>query len=403
MADYSKLTNPFTNANGDISFGSIVNALSNFSNSVNDIGSTSLFQYTRRSIVSSRVFIDQTLASADVLNPLMLNIMNLYAGLIMTAVNLNQQITSTKTVRDTLAVVATEDFKVEFAEELMDNYFAGCNFKSTMTANVGEQAPAADNVASEEEAAANTPATVNDRSRDDRPNTIKGSDSRLLNKDIAAGMDIPIPSGRVIQVTFDTNRSGKFVVNILLQLHPTYVSPEVIQQFISLNFKPTLKQRWLQMSAGEISFFTDFLLGNDLRRKRFDALRKDRTGALSEMIDAKDNAVANMWMKLLPTTPDRQNIANTILIYDKRTFEKACSGSGINFKSYANRQRFFRGTMAMLVAVVDVMYNKVEIFYNGISTSSVFTFDQLKKNAKTESTDILAMMKNYAQGMAPRF
>ena len=59
--------------------------------------------------------------------------------------------------------------------------------------------------------------------------------------------------------------------------------------------------------------------------------------------------------------------------------------------------------MSMMVCTIDPMYNKAMIYYNGIGDPSVFTFDQIKKNAKTESTDILAMMKNYAQGMAPRF
>ncbi len=157
------------------------------------------------------------------------------------------------------------------------------------------------------------------------------------------------------------------------------------------------------MTAGEISFFTDFLLGNDLRRKRLDALRKDRTGILSEMIDRKENAISNMWMKIAQITPNRQNIANTILIYDDKNFAKACSSNGINFKNYANRQKFFNSTMSMIVVVVNPMYNRVDMYFNGMQHSSTFTFDQLKKNAKTEATDILAMMKQYANNGMIKF
>ena len=77
--------------------------------------------------------------------------------------------------------------------------------------------------------------------------------------------------------------------------------------------------------------------------------------------------------------------------------------SGVNFKSYSSRQKFFNSTMSMMVVIIDTMYNKIIMYYHGITDPSVFTFDQMKKNAKTEATDILAMMKNYAQGMAPRF
>ena len=121
------------------------------------------------------------------------------------------------------------------------------------------------------------------------------------------------------------------------------------------------------------------------------------------MIDRKENSLSNFWLKLAQVTPERQNIANTILIYEKRTFDRACSDSGVNFKTYSSRQKFFNNTMSMMVVVVDTMYNKVTMYYHGITDPSVFTFEQMKKNAKTEATDILAMMKNYAQGMAPRF
>src|SRR5574344_564716 len=113
--------------------------------------------------------------------------------------------------------------------------------------------------------------------------------------------------------------------------------------------------------------------------------------------------LSNYWLKLLQVTPERQNIANTILVFEKNNFDKACSASGINFKTYSTRQKFFTATMSMMVCIVDPMYNKVQMYSNGITDPSVFTFDQMKRNSKTEATDILAMMKNYAQGMAPKF
>ena len=221
---------------------------------------------------------------------------------------------------------------------------------------------------------------------------------------MAAGMDVPLPSGRIIQIEFNNGDKGTtFTVNILLNLQPNFVPNDVIKQFVAINFKPSLHQRWIQANAGEIKFISDFLLGNDLRKQRFKALKRDKTGSLQQMIDRKENSLSNFWLKLAQVTPERQNIANTILIYEKRTFDRACSDSGVNFKTYSSRQKFFNATMSMMVVIIDTMYNKVTMYYHGITDPSVFTFEQLKKNAKTEATDILAMMKNYAQGMAPRF
>lgn len=388
------------NNNGDLSFGSLVNFLTEESSKIEDRFGSSLFQYTRRTIINSRVFIDDTLRGEDILNPLMMNLMNLYAGLILTAINVDRQVTSTKTVRDSLSVVATEDYKVEFANDLMSKYFKGCSIRSTMAdpvvtpADPNAAAPADDENGSDgkKKKGESTPAD-----HDPQRNT----ETEYRTKEFMN--DVPIPSGRIVQVTFDHKDYGKFNVNLLIQLSPIYVPTDVSQQFIAIHFKPSISQRWLQMTAGEISFFTDFLLGNDLRRKRLDALRKDKTGILSEMIDRKENAMSNMWMKISQVTPSRQNIANTILIYDDKNFAKACSSNGINFKNYANRQKFFNSTMSMIVVVVNPMYNRVDMYFNGMQHSSTFTFDQLKKNAKTEATDILAMMKQYANNGMIKF
>lgn len=369
----------FTNDHGDLSWGGLVNAIQN----IEDSTSMSLFQYTRRSIVSSRVYIDNTLAEEEILTPVMQNIMNLYIGLIMTAMNMNQYIQGTKKVRDSMSVVATEDWTPVSINSLMKSYFlTGSNSDGVLdTLNPFTQHEHG-------EAASETSGY---------------SGARTNNKDMNQGMDIPLPSGRIIQVEFASDKCKAFTVNILLNLQPNFVPNDVIKQFVAINFKPSLHQRWIQANAGEIKFISDFLLGNDLRKQRFRALKKDKTGSLQQMIDRKENSLSNFWLKLAQVTPERQNIANTILIYEKRTFDKACNDSGINFKVYGARQKFFNSTMSMMVVIIDTMYNKVTMYYHGITDPSVFTFEQMKKNAKTEATDILAMMKNYAQGMAPRF
>ena len=370
----------FTNENGDLSFGGLVNAIQN----IEDSTSMSLFQYTRRSIVNSRVYIDNTLADEDILTPVMQNIMNLYVGLIMTAMNMNQYVQGTKKVRDSMSVVATEDFTPVSINSMMKSYFLSGNNSDGVEETLNPFKEKENGISAR--------------------NSAGYSEAKTNNKELSSGMDVPLPSGRIIQVEFNNGNHGTtFTVNIMLNLQPNFIPNDVIRQFIAINFKPSLHQRWIQATAGEIKFISDFLLGNDLRRQRFEALKKDKTGSLQQMIDRKENSLSNFWLKLIQVRPERQNIANTILIYEKRTFDKACSDSGVNFKTYSARQKFFTNTMVMMVVVIDTMYNKVTMYYHGITDPSVFTFDQMKKNAKSEATDILAMMKNYAQGMAPRF
>ena len=121
------------------------------------------------------------------------------------------------------------------------------------------------------------------------------------------------------------------------------------------------------------------------------------------MLEHKDNSVFNSWLKLAFVTPDKQNIANTILIFEKSIFDKSCSNAGLKFTNYSSRQKFFGQTMSMMIHVVDTMFNKVYTYYNGLSAVSEFTFDQIKRNSRMENVDLMQIMKNYAQGMAPKF
>lgn len=476
-----------TNSNGDLSLGSLLDA----AQKVEDYTSMSLFQYAKRAVVNSRVFITRNLASEEILTPLMLNTMNLYTGLIMTALSMNRQISATRRVRDAMSVVATESFDVPdqpaiYTRDLMNSFF-GSKFSDGIDKSQDAQSEAI----IEEAVNANTNRTPHyedteelekevaermvDESAeeagidDDNTNlspsmaTKKPTGNDLLNaveKKIEEGFkkerernnnnkrssvhpdvdglrpddpgdyfddvtepgplggvskaqvadpeprNVNLPSGRIIQINFGNiggDKNHGFMINLLLQLSPRFIPEDVAAQFIKMNFTPSIKQRWMQVSAGEISFISDFIMGMDRRKQRRKAMKQDKDGLLREMIERQENSLSNSWLKLAFIQPDRQNIANTILIFDKTTFEKACSNAGLRFKNYNQRQKFFSKTFSMMIHVVDPMFNKVTTYYHGLDAVSEFTFDQIKRNSKTENVDLMQVMKSYAQGMAPKF
>ena len=362
----------------ELSLGGIIDAIQHFE----DATSMSLFQYTKRSTINSRVYIERSLANEEILPPMMLNIMNLYTGLILTAMDMNRYVHGSKKIRDAMSVVATEGFDAldVLPQDKLASYFLGSN-----------------NLAPEIRKSICSSMIMDGN----YSNPSGGGVVEPENKNPS------LPSGRIIEVKFGpagkNSDEGAFAVNLFLQLMPYYIPSDVASQFVGLNFTPSLKQRWMQARAGEIATIRDLVLGQDLRKKRFKALKNDKTGALKDMMDRQSNALANSWMKLAFLTPERQNIANTILIFDKATFDRACSNAGLNFKDYNSRQKFFNKTFAMMLCVVDPMYNKIDMYYHGLPAISTFTFEQMKRNAKSEAVDLLSVMKNYAQGMAPKF
>jgi len=436
-----------------------INDIQGVAQDISDLSSTSLFEYTKKSIISSRVFIEQSIGAEEIMTDVMLNIMNIYTALILTTLDINQYVTSSQTVRSIIGAVATEALKeqpIDMQKSLAD-YFYGS------TANAKKMAPSfAANVLDDFREEINEIRNRNKTNVPHRPmqqSGVQQSDQSILNTDLSK---VSLPSGRIIQIhlavpsvikkhtlkedrvtpshddqgnlvnwaqTNSVNKDGyaesttvsrrfetankdalveeKFgngiTINLFLNLMPRFMPQEVAHQFVAMNFTPSLAQRWMQMQVGEISFFKDFLLAQDLRKARRAALRKDKSGVLLEMEERRKNAVGNMWLKRSTLTPNKQNIANTILIFDKQSFDMACSKASLNFKNYNSRQRFFDQTFSMMVVTVDPMYNKVAMYYHSLPAVSEFTFDQMKRNSKTEATDMTALMKQFAQGMAPKF
>ena len=384
-----------TNQNGELTWGGLVTAVQH----IEDISSLSLTQYSKRAIISSRVFIENTLSDEEIMGPLMMNLMNIYTGFIMTATGMNAYINDTRTVRDAMSIVATESYnrdKSIYLEDKINDYFLGS--KANLLAKDNKKFI----IGLEHSIEPNSNMANPDA---DDTYTPGGFESPMGGQVVnPEPRDVTLPSGRIIEVSFGSDKNpNAFKVNLFLQLNPTFIPTEVASQFIGMNFSPSIKQRWLQASAGEISFIKDMILGLDQRRERMKALKKDKSGALRDMVERQQNALQNAWLKYLLITPERQNIANTILIFDKHNFDKACSKAGLRFKDYNKRQQFFNKTFSMMICTVDSLYNKIELFYNGLQTNSIFTFDQMKKNAKSEAMDIMSMMRDFSKAQSPRF
>ena len=366
---------------------------------------TSLTEFAKQSMINSRVYIEKNLATDEILTPLMQNIMSLYCGLVFTAVNLNQNICGSKTVRDISSTVSSaEAFDArqksntfDSAMSLMKDYFVGSNKDNLLNRPYASMKRNSDNDA-------NRTQIISDNRQIDNRNYSTKIDSKPSSVIDPEPKSVSLPSGRILNIPMLTDGKSSFNLQLLIQLFPFFIETDVAQEFINLNFTPSFWRRFTQFQAGEISFFKDFIFSCDLREKRMKALIKDKTGGLADMINKQKNAVASHWMNFLrkPGT-EKINIASTILILNKNSVDKALHKNGIDLKSSSNRKKFFENSYCMMLVVVDQMYNEVDIYYNGIEAVSTFKYEQIKRESKKDSTDLVSIMKSYAQGLAPKF
>lgn len=320
--------------------------------------SGSLTRYSKTTAVVSRVYIEEGVANEDIAAPLMGTLTQIYISYVLTALQLNNVIGNYEVVRSAVQRVATENY-VD-VEEAISEDFGNLN--------------------------------------------IDTEGSKILELDKATA---DLASGTVIEFDFIVGQTDKgqpttVTVPIHVSLIPAAVTTKVAKAFMDLSFIPSLSRRWKMWKAGEISLFKDFIFAKDLVAKYRSALKEDSTNALRDMMDSKNKGWMRMIKGIITRTPNN-NAASSILVFDAKTFEEACKEAHINFATYKDRQKFFSTAMAMLVVVVDTMYDTVDIYYNGLEQHSSVPYRIIEKAGKgNQGVDLKEFMSSLSKG-TPKF
>jgi hypothetical protein len=335
-----------------------------FSNYNDPANADSLTKYSKTASVVSRVYVEDKLIDEDIMVPLMGTLNQIYISYVLTALQLNTAIGSYDVIRNALARVSTENFEDIFAE--IDSHFSA---DSEVSLSVSTEAA----------------------------NIIE------IEKKVAH-----LASGKVIEFDFIVSEKDGKPVTVTVPIHvslmPNTVTSAVADAFLTLNFAQSTGRRWKKVKAGEISLFRDFLLSRDLVAKYAKAMREDDTNALKTMMDANNKARGKKFKKVANGGVGSNNIASSILVFEKRTFDRAANEGGFDFTNPKDRQTFFNASLSMLIVVVDTMYDSIDIYYNGMDQFSTFTYRMIEKSGSAkDSIDMKTVMATLAKGSAPKF
>ena len=388
-------------------------SISDLIDAVNDFKDgkvVSLPAYIKQAFVASRVYIQEDIINEPILPDLLNTLHQLYISFILAAVRLSDYVGNSKTkARDMLRIVASEKLNQEYEniEDLLPSFntFVTTAFKQHLLNTAIEKV----------QASGNNPTAPKDKSE---PNT----NSRIIDRNDKTNL---LPAGRLVEITFnrdpENKSSDKFTFNIIVSLLPSLIPSQVFKQFFATNFKLSTMQRFLKWRVGEISFFGDFLFELDQRNERREAMKKDKTGILYDMYKKQSKDLNDSLQEYVRTTDQalkqngvqdglrdatmtaRRNIASTIQILEKRSFDVWCKETGCDFKIKAHRDRYFTRTMCMMIAIVDTDYQIVNMYFNGIDMPGAYSFNMLKSQSKNETYDLSTIMKSFTNVTAPRF
>lgn len=354
--------------------------VSDMSDIANQHTNASLPAYVKGSSINSRVFIEDAIAAEPVMADLLSSVHSLYVSYILVALQLGQFVSKFRTVRDILSTVATESL-IEAEDQFCDIYAA------------------LEALAPEEE-----------KKEEKQPKNEKNNTIQSTKADKVSAKDLPpLPSGRLITISMTNPENGNKVadVDVLVQLTPYMIPEEVADAFITLDVTPTIRQRWLQFKAKEISFVSDFLFQADLIKKRRQAMKKDVNRVLMTLVGEHNKANMKRGRNITKIMAGKdgisRNIFNMVMVFSKPTFEKAMSDIGFDFNNPQDRANYFAQSMAMMIAVVDPMYNTVSLYINGIDKAGTYTYKQFERSGSGSNASALQTIAALQQGSLPRF
>ena len=385
-------------------------SISDLIDAVNDFKDgrvVSLPAYIKQAFVASRVYVQEDIINEPILPDLLNTLHQLYISFILAAVRLSDYVGNSKTkARDMLRIVASEKLNQEYenVENILSDFgnFTVTSHKQKLLDVATEANKDPNGIPNHAANAATTPKIIE---RTDKTNLL--------------------PAGRLVEITFnrgpESNSSDKFTFNIIVSLLPSLIPSAVFKQFFATNFKLSTMQRFLKWRVGEISFFGDFLFELDQRNERRDAMKKDKSGILYDMYKKQSKDLNDSLQEYVRTTDKalqqngvkdglrdatmtaRRNIASTIQILEKRSFDIWCKETGCDFRIKAHRDKYFTRTMCMMIAIVDTDYQVVNMYFNGIDMPGAYSFNMLKSQSKNETYDLSTIMKSFTNVTAPRF
>lgn len=356
----------------DSTIGSVLQ-LMEYIRDAKDRSIDSLSEYTKKTMVMSRAYIETSLTDEDGITPIMKFVNKMLFGFVTCAVGLNQTISGGRTVRDMTSVISTEDFH---------------NFVETIRDKFGDQNVTIRDVAGLED--------NNQKETDEEVQKVGGFKEMKINEDLF--------SGRLVECTIAIgNNDSKVTFYFYVQVIPYNLPSKVMEQFIGMNFPPSFANRWAAFRAGEISFWKDLVFEADLVQKRQKALKADREGILREVEDHKQKQISKSIVAMSPVANKNHNSASSILIVSRRTIERVMKDMGLDYRRYDVREKIMNSTMSLLLVVFDPNYNTVDIFVKGIQHAGNYSIEKIKASVGKESKDDMkTLMQMLAAGSMPR-
>lgn len=359
---------------------------------INSVKSSTLTEYTRSARLSPIVLIDSRLLAMDVtqIRSLEQTLLSIYTGYYLQAVNMTMNVGNVKVSRildqfstDRSIITAAGNSVFWSNESLNTDSVELPNYALEDVADLIPQSWAAPGY---------------NKDGDSRLHGNKGADNDKAIHNITDESNLAV--GKIIDVKF-AEGDHNVTIPVVATLNPKSISPE---DFLAINkansIDKSFKARWHQWRSGEIRFFQDYLLAQDLIEANKKALLADTKGSL---LSVRSKRTKGFIAALLSGYASPNAISTMVIISKQTAFDLSVILKG-NLKDHHTRQAYFENTSSMMLVVVDPEMERFTIYERDIADYKEHTFEDIKGNDKKGGgVNIENVLKQFQKGSAPTF
>ena len=350
--------------------------------------SGSLIEYTRPTRVEPMVLVDKRVAQQPYIEDILHAGLNLFAGYYLQAVSLSVDIGNVNVMRlldklnpnrDPLDAVSNTSWSLTSFE----SNAGGLPFPD-------QQIPAEYTQEDLGRQAQRQAKHIEDA------DSLSGSDFEDAIKDINENANLSV--GKLINVDVKSNgEEASFPIQV--RLRTNMIRPDVLAHTLSLSAKEvSKKERWHQWRSGQIGFFKDLVLAQDMIDQHRDNLLKDASGYYRSRMD---NRRKNVLSAVLSGNPSVAT-ASAMMVMDAETakeLERKTRGKLENFK---HREKIFSESYAMMFFDVDPEWEQITIYNRSIEEPTEVSVREIQRaNKRNNGPDITEILNAFRQNQSP--
>ena len=210
-----------------------------------------------------------------------------------------------------------------------------------------------------------------------------------------------LSTGKLITVEIE-NDGKKANIPVNIRLITKLMPPDALVGFLTvIKSDRTLSTRWKRWKQGEISFFRDLVLCQDIIDEERKAHHSDKEGLFRNLRSrnrSKENTTLDAVIGDINVAT-----ASSIVVMSKETalkVERALMG---RLDHFATREGLLKVTFTMILIVVDVKREKVIMYHKSINEATILSIRDFKGKSDKAGPDINEILMAYRAGTAPTF